>query len=266
MSRMYYPRAPLTIGATLIPASARQVTCSASNPRGLMFRPEIKIWFQRASASQSYYEDMLTTPELQIFNDSYQVSIRDNWITREGTALHSGEVWIHMKSDKPGGWIPIAAFDMNPDSPSDSAKITMWLVAEFQQLHGTEIPFIILRKDDYNIYDLLHKAVFGDTTKVFDSILPVVDHWHPVKGAFEALCGLKTAASPVSSSALLYFRDEFQLMYVSRVVCAHDLLTSTSPAGLPKVLCDYDGNLLPPPPLLRSTLLVRSSLPCSSCS
>ena len=83
---------------------------------------------QRTSASQSHYEDMLTTPELQIFNDSYQVSIRDNWITREGTALHSGEVWIHIKSDKPGGSIPIAVFDMNPDSPSDSAKITTWLV------------------------------------------------------------------------------------------------------------------------------------------
>ena len=114
------------------------------------------------------------------------------------------------------------------------------------------MPSIILRKGDYNIYDLLHKAVFGDKTKVFDSILPVVDHWHPVKGALEALCGLKTAASPVSNSALLHFRDGFQLVYVSRVVCAHDLLTSTSPAGLPKVWCDYDGNLPPPSPLLRS--------------
>ena len=66
----------------------------------------------------------------------------------------------------------------------------MWLSDAFDAVHGGELfPHVIIVKGDYTLYKNIFQACYGDKTGLLNRFLPVVDHWHPVKGAIEKICG-----------------------------------------------------------------------------
>lgn len=187
----------------LIPACVRPKCTGSAEFHGSIFADELRLQFVDAERCCSYYDDMFNDAEKCALNHSYHHSRRDSWMTRNGKATHSGRVWIHM-NDELKAWLGVGAMDVNPDGASDSARLAMWLLKCFEAVHEEEeLPFVIIVKGDYTIYDLIHKATFGDTTRTMDPLLPLVDHWHPVKGALSALSGLKTATKPVRFSTIM---------------------------------------------------------------
>ena len=99
----------------------------------------------------------------------------------------------------------------------------------FKSVHGVdkEIPWVVPVKGDYKIHDLLNKAVYGDQTGLLDAILPIIDHWHPVKGGLEKLSGQgkSTHIQPVRT---LFPRSYLHLFR---------MLSSFVPLAPPMVVC-----------------------------
>ena len=143
-------------------------------------------WLALGDDVESWYEFWWDDMEKVEFEVLHHHSRRDAWMIRGGKAAHSGRFWIYPGSFR--GW---GMFKANPDSDVDSARIAVWIVDMFKSVHGVdkEIPWVVPVKGDYKIHDLLNKAVYGDQTGLLDAILPIIDHWHPVKGGLEKLSG-----------------------------------------------------------------------------
>ena len=162
------------------------VPCKSS-PGPLFDTEGVENWMALEVDVQSWYGRWWTDTEQLEFAESYSCHKRDNWMTRTGKALHNGRFWIH-----PGSFLGWGAFDLNPDSDVDNARLSTWIIGTFNAVHGTEeeFPYAVPVKGDYTIYDLLYKSVYGDQTGMLARLLPVVDHWSPVKGGLEKLSGI----------------------------------------------------------------------------